>query len=126
MRTLQFEANLLGASNSLNQSKREYLQPAQYRMIYMLLGMGRSTYEGTLGAVFAEFFPQEREGAFANIILSTGLASVVGFWLAGISPFVIEMSSILAIMGFWKANAMYIAEQQRSEPLPSSEDDGIS
>lgn len=92
--------------------------------------MGRSTYEGTLGAVFADLFPQEREGAFANIILSTGLASVVGFWLAGISPFAIEIativSSILAIIGFWNANAMYIAEQQRLEPLPSSEEYGIS
>jgi MFS family permease len=99
-------------------------------LVYMLLGMGRSTYEGTLRAVFADFFPQEREGAFANIILSTGLASVIGFWLAGISPFAIEIativSSILAIIGFWKANAMYIAEQQRLEPLPSSEDYGIS
>lgn len=94
-------------------------------LVYVLLGMGRSTYEGTLRAVFADFFPQEREGAFANIILSTGLASVVGFWLAGISPFALEVativSSILAILGFWKANALYIAEQQRLEPLPSSE-----
>lgn len=99
-------------------------------LVYMLLGMGRSTYEGTLRAVFADFFPQEREGAFANIILSTGLASVVGFWLAGKSPFALEiatiMSSILAIVGFWKANALYKAEQQRLEPLPTSEDFSIT
>lgn len=99
-------------------------------VVYVLLGMGRSTYEGTLRAIFADFFPQEREGAFANIILSTGLASVVGFWLAGVSPFALEIttiaSSILAIVGFWKANALYIAEQQRLEPLPSSEDFSIT
>lgn len=94
-------------------------------LIYILLGIGRSTYEGTLRAVFADFFHKECEGAFANIILSTGLASVVGFWLAGVSPFALEIatigSSILAICGFWKANALYIAEQQRLEPLPSTD-----
>lgn len=95
-------------------------------LIYVLLGIGRSTYEGTLRAVFADFFPQEREGAFANIILSTGLASVLGFWLAGVSPFTLEVvtiaSALLAIVGFWKANTLYISEQERLEPLPSSED----
>lgn len=95
-------------------------------LIYVLLGIGRSTYEGTLRAVFADFFPQEREGAFANIILSTGLASVLGFWLAGVSPFALEVvtiaSALLAIVGFWKANTLYISEQERLEPLPSSED----
>lgn len=99
-------------------------------VIYILLGIGRSTYEGTLRAVFADFFPQEREGAFANIILSTGLASVFGFWLAGASPFALEIvtmgSAILAILGFWKANALYIADQHRIQPLPSSEDFNIT
>jgi MFS family permease len=99
-------------------------------LIYILLGVGRSTYEGTLRAVFADFFPQEREGAFANIILSTGIASVVGFWLAGISPYALEIvtivSSILAIVGFWKANELYKAEEQRLEPLSLSEDFSIS
>ena len=95
-------------------------------LIYVLLGIGRSTYEGTLRAVFADFFPQEREGAFANIILGTGLASVLGFWLAGVSPFALEVvtitSALLAIVGFRKANALYISEQERLAPLPSSED----
>eukprot|EP00804_Cyclotella_cryptica_P023637 CCRYP_011966-RA/>CCRYP_011966-RA protein AED:0.22 eAED:0.22 QI:1553/1/1/1/0.25/0.2/5/1326/562 len=88
-------------------------------LIYILLGIGRSTYEGTLRAVFADFFPDEREGAFANIILSTGVASVIGFWIAAVSPFAIEIltivSSILAIGGFWKANSLYIGEQQALE-----------
>ena len=96
-------------------------------VIYILLGIGRSTYEGTLRAVFADFFPHEREGAFSNIILSTGLASVLGFWLAGTSPFALEIatigSAILAILGFWKANALYAAEQHaRIQPLPTSDD----
>jgi hypothetical protein len=37
--------------------------------IYSLHGMGRATFEGTLKATFADYFPQEKECAFANIIL---------------------------------------------------------
>jgi MFS family permease len=49
-------------------------------MVYILLGVGRSTYEGTLRAVIADFFPHEKEGAFANQILFNGVASVIGYW----------------------------------------------
>ena len=48
-------------------------------VIYILLGIGRSSYEGALRAIYADFFPAEKEGAFANIILFNGLASVVGY-----------------------------------------------
>jgi MFS family permease len=47
--------------------------------IYSLHGTGRATFEGTLKATFADFFPQEREGAFANIILQNGLAGALGY-----------------------------------------------
>jgi len=47
--------------------------------VYTCHGVGRATFESTLKATFADFFPQEREGAFANIILQNGLASAVGF-----------------------------------------------
>ena len=46
-----------------------------------LHGIGRSTFEGTLKATFADFFPHEKEGAFANIILQNGLASSFGYFL---------------------------------------------
>jgi MFS family permease len=47
-------------------------------LIYTLLGVGRATYEGTLRAVFADYFPNDKEGAFGNIILFTGSASTIG------------------------------------------------
>eukprot|EP00579_Thalassiosira_antarctica_P027833 CAMPEP_0202028392 /NCGR_PEP_ID=MMETSP0905-20130828/63426_1 /ASSEMBLY_ACC=CAM_ASM_000554 /TAXON_ID=420261 /ORGANISM="Thalassiosira antarctica, Strain CCMP982" /LENGTH=557 /DNA_ID=CAMNT_0048592097 /DNA_START=102 /DNA_END=1773 /DNA_ORIENTATION=+ len=50
--------------------------------IYTLLGVGRATYEGTLRAIFADFFPNEKEGAFANIILFSGSASTLGYILS--------------------------------------------
>jgi len=54
-------------------------------VIFTLHGIGRATFEGTLKAVFAEFFSYEKEGAFANIILQNGLASAFGFLLTNIT-----------------------------------------
>lgn len=51
-------------------------------LVYTLLGIGRATYEGTLRAVFADYFTTEKEGAFGIIILFTGLASTVGYILS--------------------------------------------
>lgn len=50
--------------------------------VYVLLGVGRATYEGTLRAAFADFFPNDKEGAFANIILWSGTASTLGYVLS--------------------------------------------
>ena len=49
---------------------------------YILLGIGRATYEGTLRAVFADVFPNHKEGAFGNIILFSGGASTIGYILS--------------------------------------------
>lgn len=48
-------------------------------LIYGLEGTGRATFEGTLKAVFADYFPYEKEGAFANIILQNGLSAALGY-----------------------------------------------
>jgi MFS family permease len=48
-------------------------------VIYSLHGTGRATFEGTLKATFADYFSQEKEGAFANIILQNGLAGAIGY-----------------------------------------------
>lgn len=48
-------------------------------IIYSLHGTGRATFEGTLKATFADYFPHEKEGAFANIILQNGLAGAIGY-----------------------------------------------
>lgn len=50
-------------------------------IVYSLHGVGRATFEGTLRSTFADFFPSEKEGAFANIILQNGLSSSLGFFL---------------------------------------------
>ena len=49
--------------------------------IYVAEGVGRATFEGTLKAIFADYFAYSKEAAFANIILQYGLASsAVYFW----------------------------------------------
>jgi len=48
-------------------------------IVYTCHGLGRATFESTLKATFADYFPYEKEGAFANIILHYGLASAIGY-----------------------------------------------
>lgn len=105
--------------------------------IYTLHGTGRATFEGTLKATFADFFPHEKEGAFANIILQNGLTSSLGYFLTShlschneddaycvsykdgthhhvgwMEVFVVSIG-VLAIAGYWQAARM--VRQQREE-----------
>jgi MFS family permease len=49
-------------------------------LVYSFHGIGRATFEGTLKATFADYFPYEKEGAFANIILQNGLSGAIGYF----------------------------------------------
>lgn len=49
--------------------------------IYILAGSGRAVFEATNKAVFADFFPNDKPGAFANLILLSGGSSSLGFFL---------------------------------------------
>ena len=109
--------------------------------IYVLLGIGRSTYEGTLRAIFADFFPSDKEGAFGIIILFSGSASTIGYILSVTSALkcgevsrycmeysdgsihnvlfmeiVIILMAVIAIPAIWRAVWMFRREehQQRS------------
>ena len=50
--------------------------------VYCLEGIGRATFEGTLKAVFADYFSYEKEGAYANIILQNGISGAVAYVLS--------------------------------------------
>jgi MFS family permease len=107
-------------------------------VVYALHGTGRATFEGTLKATFADYFPYEKEGAFANIILQNGLSSAIGYVLtfsllcSDPSSYCVEykdgkfhdvltfellvvVSAVLAIFGFWRASSIHAAEA-RDEP----------
>jgi len=49
--------------------------------VYALMGCGRATFESTLRATFADFFANDTEGAFSNIVLQSGLSSSLAFFL---------------------------------------------
>jgi len=99
-------------------------------LVYTLHGMGRATFEGTLKATFADFFPDEKEGAFANIILQNGLSGTIGYGLTfsllctnlsdkyciqyrdgsfhDVLSFelICIVSAIVAIVGYWRASIL--------------------
>lgn len=47
--------------------------------LYVIVGSGRSVFENTNKATFADFFPNQLPGAFANVIVQSGGASTLAF-----------------------------------------------
>jgi MFS family permease len=107
-------------------------------MVYAFQGIGRATFEGTLKAIFADYFPYEKEGAFANIILQNGLASAVAYVLSfrlscsHPSTYCIEyrdgslhdiflfgmmvvFTSCVGILGYWRASIIFGAGEGNEE-----------
>merc|ERR1712086_230668 len=64
------------------------LEPGALRhvmwLIYIVYGCGRAVWESTNKAVFAEFFPDDPQAAFANIVLQSGTASAAAFFIFSI------------------------------------------
>lgn len=46
-----------------------------------VFGVGRATWENNFKATFADYFPNDKTAAFANVQLQSGIASTVGFFL---------------------------------------------
>lgn len=49
--------------------------------LYIIGGSGRAVFESTNKATFADFFPDDKEGAFANVIVQSGGASALAFFV---------------------------------------------
>jgi MFS family permease len=106
-------------------------------VIYSFQGIGRATFEGTLKAIFADFFSYEKEGAFANIILQNGVSSSVAYVLSfsltckaatrqdeSTNPYCVKYrdgsyhdvfsfalivvgTSVVAVLGYWRASVLH-------------------
>lgn len=50
-------------------------------VLYVVHGLGRGVWESTNKAVILDFFPNDAMAAFANVIVSSGLASTIGFFM---------------------------------------------
>jgi MFS family permease len=107
-------------------------------LVYFMYGAGRSTFEGSLKAIFADFFPHEKEGAYSNIVLQSGLTSTVGFIVTYVGlpcqgseddaycilykdgthhnvlilELAVAITSILAIFGYLRAAQLFDSEQK--------------
>lgn len=106
-------------------------------LVYFMYGAGRSTFEGSLKAIFADFFPHEKEGAYSNIVLQSGLTSTVGFIVTYcglpcsnesssycilykddthhnvlVLELAVAITSILAIFGYLRAAQIFEREQK--------------
>eukprot|EP00522_Entomoneis_paludosa_P012788 CAMPEP_0172440770 /NCGR_PEP_ID=MMETSP1065-20121228/1381_1 /TAXON_ID=265537 /ORGANISM="Amphiprora paludosa, Strain CCMP125" /LENGTH=517 /DNA_ID=CAMNT_0013189781 /DNA_START=103 /DNA_END=1656 /DNA_ORIENTATION=- len=114
--------------------------------VYAMQGTGRATFEGTLKAVFADFFQSEKEGAFANIIFQNGSATALGYALSSgfncnhkesryciefhdgtlhnLVPFewLVIGSAVIAILGYLVASSLH-AESIDKDFVPVPQED---
>lgn len=49
--------------------------------IYAVVGSGRAVFEGTNKALFADFFPDDKEAAFANVIVQSGGGAALAYFV---------------------------------------------
>ncbi|GAB5359135.1 hypothetical protein AAMO2058_000518500 [Amorphochlora amoebiformis] len=49
--------------------------------IYIVAGNGRAVFEGTNKAMIADLFPEHKPAAFANVIITSGGASAIAFYI---------------------------------------------
>mmetsp|Transcript_39618 Transcript_39618/g.55020 ORF Transcript_39618/g.55020 Transcript_39618/m.55020 type:complete len:469 (+) Transcript_39618:234-1640(+) len=85
--------------------------------LYVIYGYGRCTFEGQNKAVMADFFPQHGAAWGANVIISSGGASALGFILFPIMTktqmaLVCLVVSCLALVCYTIANAIHYKEKQ--------------
>jgi hypothetical protein len=51
-------------------------------LLYIVFGSGRSIWEATVKAIFGDFFTEkDSQAAFANIVLQSGTASTIAFFI---------------------------------------------
>ncbi|KAJ8603718.1 hypothetical protein CTAYLR_000211 [Chrysophaeum taylorii] len=86
-----------------------------------IFGSGRSVWEGSFKATFADYFPDDSAAAFANVQLQSGIASTIGFFLTATSVnvtvigYVALVSAALALVFELCARVLYRARQRARE-----------
>ena len=86
-------------------------------IIYVIFGAGRSVFENTNKAVFADFFPNQLEAVFANVVVFNGSASTLGFFLfphlhARTIAIIVVSSGVLASVAMVFAFRLHRLEQR--------------
>lgn len=79
--------------------------------LYILQGSGRAIFESTSKATFADFFPNDKEAAFANIIIQSGGASALAFFIYPHMS-IVSISAVAGSVSCLAMFAMYMAFRQ--------------
>lgn len=96
---------------------------------YVVQGLGRAVFENTNKAVFADFFPNDQEAAFANVIFQSGLASAFAFFVfpyltkneKGFTTFGFAVLAIFALMGAFHVHRVQQRDKDTARLLAESE-----
>jgi len=99
-------------------------------LLYIVYGAGRCIWESTVKAVFADFFTEEESpAAFANIILQSGIASAVAFFVfpdldPEVKGLLLLCTACLGFVCYFFADRIHHASKSRGQrPLLSEQDE---
>mmetsp|Transcript_9487 Transcript_9487/g.30993 ORF Transcript_9487/g.30993 Transcript_9487/m.30993 type:complete len:521 (-) Transcript_9487:95-1657(-) len=81
-----------------------------------LFGSGRAIWEGSFKATFADYFPNDLEAAFANVVIQSGLASTIGFFLVFAAPLYV-VGGLVIFFGALAAVAQLYASRLHKRQL---------
>jgi hypothetical protein len=87
-------------------------------LLYVVYGAGRSVWESTVKAIFADFFSTEDSpAAFANIILQYGIASVFAFFAfpdfdATTKELLLLFTAALGFLSYFTAHVLHTREKK--------------
>jgi len=90
-------------------------------VLYVLFGLGRATFESTNKAIFADFFPDDKDAAFAAVIVFSGGASAIAFFVFPLLknfntvnlPFINQQIMAVIVIAFSAATAFSYAMASR-------------
>mmetsp|Transcript_65284 Transcript_65284/g.131301 ORF Transcript_65284/g.131301 Transcript_65284/m.131301 type:complete len:391 (-) Transcript_65284:125-1297(-) len=86
-------------------------------LLYVVFGAGRSVWEATVKAIFGDFFTEkDSQAAFANIVIQSGTASTLAFFifpnLAGeTKAFLLLFTSIVGFVCYFVAHGIHTREK---------------
>jgi hypothetical protein len=86
-------------------------------LVYFLAGFGRASYESANKSIFVDFFPNDKEAAFPNIMLLSGIATFFGFMVfPHLSPICMSLilfcTSLAGIIGYVFAKRIHDREMK--------------
>ena len=89
-------------------------------LLYVIFGAGRSVWEATVKAIFGDFFVEkDSQAAFANVVLQSGTASTIAFFIfpnleGDTKAYLLLFSSIIGFACYFIAHRIHVREKAYS------------